>query len=134
MTVDTYIRAEMARFAIEEGERHGGIQNMLAIAHVLRNRVFAGWGDWAEVVLRAPEKRATVYPARIPNIQSANIRALLNRIDDVYTRGDLQDPTGGALFYCEPNLPLAEWFQREVLGRPDDHRRCAHIGPVWFFK
>jgi len=134
MTLDTYIRAQMARFAIEEAEHHGGVTNMLAIAHVLRNRVFAGWGDWIEVVMRAAEKRATVYLPHIPNMQSSNIRALLNRIDDVYTRADETDLTGGALFYCEPDKPLPAWFRKEVLGRPDEHPRCAHIGPVWFFQ
>jgi hypothetical protein len=124
----------MAQFAIEEGERHGGVNNMMAIAYVLRNRVFAGWGDWLEVVQRAPEKRVTLYDPYIPNLRSSNVRALLNRIDEVYTRADVSDITGGALFYFEPNQPAAEWFTREILKRPEDHPRSAHIGPVWFFK
>jgi hypothetical protein len=138
MTLDTYIRAQMARFAIEEGARHGGVNNMLAIVHVLRNRVFAGWGDWLEVAETAAEKRATIYPplataARMSQIRSGNVRALLNRIDEVYTRADLSDLTGGALFYFEPGFPLAEWFKEQVIGRPEDHPRSAHIGQVWFF-
>lgn len=134
MTIETYTRAQMARFAIEEGARHGGVNNMLAIAHVLRNRVFAGWGDWLEVVTRAGEKRANLYVPDMPDMRTNNIRVLLNRIDEIYTRGDLNDLTGGALFYVEPDKPLAEWFKAEVLDRPEDHPRCAHVGPVWFFK
>lgn len=134
MTIDTYIRAQMARFAIEEGARHGGIKNMLAVAHVLRNRVFAGWGDWIEVVQRAPDKRVTDYAPAPLNLRTPDIRILLNKIDEIYTREDVQDLTGGALFYFEPNHPMPVWFQKEVLGRPDDHPRCAHIGPVFFFK
>ena len=134
MTIDTYIRAEMARFAIEEGERHGGINNMLAIAHVLRNRVFAGWGDWVEVVMRAPEKRASAYVPTIPNMHSTNVRTFLNRVDEIYTHPEVTDLTGGALFYCDPTRHLAEWFKREVLEKAEDHPRSAHIGPIWFFK
>lgn len=134
MTIDTYIRAEMARFAIEEGERHGGVNNMLAIAYVLRNRVFAGWGDWVEIIQRAGEKRGTIYTPYVPNIRGINVRTFLNRIDEVYTRADATDFTGGALFYFEPMEPVAEWFKTEILGRQDDHPRTAHIGPVWFFK
>ena len=134
MTIETYTRAQMARFAIEEGERHGGVNNMLAIAHVLRNRVFAGWGDWLEVVTHAGQKRGNLYIHDMPNIRTQNVRVLLNRIDEIYTRADANDLTGGALFYCEPNLPLAEWFKTEVLDRPEDHPRVAHIGPVWFYK
>jgi hypothetical protein len=133
LTIDTYIRAQMARFAIEEGGRHGGVNNMLAVAQVLRNRVFAGWGDWLEVVQRAPEKRATIYPPHMSELRSGNVRVLLNKIDDVYTKADAEDLTAGALFYVEPGFPVAEWFKTEVLDRPDEHRRTAHVGPVWFF-
>src|SRR5215471_11302616 len=59
VNLEIYTRAQMARFAIEEGQRHGGIQNMLAVLHVLRNRVFRGWGNWQSVVDKAPEYRGT---------------------------------------------------------------------------
>lgn len=134
MTLDTYVRAQMARFAIEEGHEYGGVNNMLAVAHVLRNRVFAGWGDWLEVVTRAGEKRGNVYTPPISGMRSNNVRIVLNRIDDIYTRADANDLTGGALFYANPSNPLAEWFEKEVIHRPEDHPRVAHIGPVWFFK
>jgi hypothetical protein len=134
MTIETYTRAQLARFAIEEGARHGGVNNMLAIAHVLRNRVFAGWGDWLEVVMTAGEKRGNQYAPDMPNIRTTNVRVLLNKVDEIYTRADANDLTGGALFYCEPNLPLLAWFESEVLRRPEDHPRAAHIGPVWFYK
>ena len=78
MTLDNYVRAMMVRFAVEEGQRHGGINNMLAVLHA-------------------------------------------------------SDFTGGALFYCEPSQPMAEWFRREIIERPDDHKRTAHIGQVWFY-
>lgn len=138
MNLDTYVRAQMARFAIEEGARHGGVNNMLAVVHVLRNRVFAGAGDWVEVIERAPERRAVMYPpldskARSALMRSGNVRTLLNRIDEIYTKQDISDLTGGALWYFEPGFELAEWFKREVIERPEDHARTAHIGPVWFF-
>jgi hypothetical protein len=136
MTLETYTRAMMANFCIGEGARHGGVVNMMAIAFVLRNRVFAGWGDWLGVVEAAPTKRGTIYPAHIPDIRSGNVRVFLNRIDEVYASAETDDITGGALFYCEPrtDLKLEEWFKNEVLGYPDEHVRTAHIGPVWFFK
>jgi hypothetical protein len=134
MTIETYVRAEMARFAIDEGYRHGGVNNMLAVAQVLRNRVFAGWGDWLEVLQRAPEKRATVYAPDMPNLRSGNVRVLLNKIDEVYTQADMSDLSGGALFYFEPGYPYPDWFSREIINRPEDHPRTAHIGPIWFYK
>ena len=136
MNLDTFTRAQMARFAMEEGERHGGVANMMATACVLRNRVFAGWGSWIDVVQRAPEKRATVYPASgLIDWKSGNARTFLNRLDGVYT-GEELDLTEGAQFYCEPraDLKLEQWFQDEVLGNPDEHPRVAHVGPVWFYR
>jgi hypothetical protein len=87
----------------------------------------------------APEKRAMIYPslsapARLTWMRSGNVRSLLNRIDEVYSRADLADLTGGALFYFEPGFELAAWFQKEVIERPEDHPRVAHVGPVWFYK
>jgi hypothetical protein len=124
----------LARFAMEEGAEYGGVNNMLAVAHVLRNRVFAGWGDWVEVVTRAHEKRANTPFVSVPNLRTNNARVLLNRIDEVYTRADASDLTGGALFYVDPAKHLADWFKREVLEKPEEHPRVAHIGPVWFYK
>lgn len=134
MNLETYTRAQMARFAIEEGARHGGIQNMIAILHVLRNRVFKGWGDWTEVALKAHEKRGTIYPDEFPNLRTNNVRIILSRVDEVYARTDLIDVTGGALFYFDSNLAPVEWFKQEILGNSEDHPRVCHIGPVWFFK
>jgi hypothetical protein len=134
MTLDQYTRAEMARFAIEDGLRFGGIQNMLCVVHVLRNRVMAGWGDWTEVVQRAPEKRAHVYTSSIPNLRTGNVRSFLARVDDIYTKVDMTDMTGGALFYFDSNQTPLPWFKTEVIARPDDHPRVAQCGPVWFYK
>ena len=133
MTIETYTRAMMVRFAVEEGQRHGGVNNMLAILHVLRNRVLAGWGSWQEVVDHAPYKRGTSYPTSNMNMSTTDVRTILNRVDDIYTRADAHDLTGGALWYMDANFPVEEWFTREILGHPDDHKRTAHIGPVWFF-
>jgi hypothetical protein len=137
MTIDTYIRAQMVRFAMEEAQRYGGANNMIAMCQVLRNRVFAGWGDWLEVVMTAPMKRGnrgngTTTPFALLRTPEAAI--LLNRIEEIYTRVDTSDMTGGALFYIDSTQPVNDWFEKEVLKRPEEHARTAHIGPVWFFK
>ena len=73
MTLDMYTRAMMARFAISEGQRHGGVNNMIAVLHVLRNRVMAGWGDWQEVVDTAEVRRGTIYPPTLPNVRTNDV-------------------------------------------------------------
>jgi hypothetical protein len=133
VTIETYTRAMMVRIAVEEGQRHGGVNNMLAILHVLRNRVMAGWGDWQEVAETAESRRGNIYPPTKPNMRSNDVRVVLNRVDEIYTRADTTDLVGGALFYVDQNFPIEEWFTREIIGHPDEHKRVAHIGPVWFF-
>lgn len=133
MTLETYTRAMMVRFAIAEGQRHGGVNNMIAILHVLRNRVMAGWGSWQEVVDNAEARRGTIYPPAPVNVRTNDVRVVLNRVEEIFTKADMTDLTGGALFYCDQNHPIEEWFRREILERHDDHKRVAHIGPVWFF-
>ena len=44
------------------------------------------------------------------------------------------DMTGGALFYVHPAQAFHDWFKKEILERPADHPRVAHVGPVWFYK
>jgi hypothetical protein len=133
MTLETYIRAQLVKFAMEEGQRHGGVNNVLAILHVLRNRVFAGWGDWQEVLDTAASKRGTIYEKTALNMRGNDARIVLNRIDEIYTRTDTSDFTGGALFYFDQGYPIEDWFKVGILERPEDHKRVAHIGPVWFY-
>jgi hypothetical protein len=137
MTIETYVRAQMVRFAGEQAGRYGGVSCMLAIAFVLRNRVFAGWGSWLEVVERAPSRLANsdLKPDEMgPVLRSGNGRIMLARIDEIYSRPDAEDITGGALFWVDPQLAIAPDFKREVIDRQAEHPRVAHIGPLWFFK
>lgn len=134
MNLELYTRAQMAKFAIEEGQRYGGVNNMLAVLHVLRNRVFRGWGTWQNVVDKAPEYRGNLPAGLNINLESSDVRILLTRVDEIHTSADVTDLVGGALFYADANAPMQDWFQREIIGHPEDHPRVAHVGPVWFFK
>ena len=137
MTLETYIRAQLLRVAVEFGARYGGTNNMVAIASTLRNRVFAGWGGWLEVIEGAPSKcgNENAPPQETATVlKSGTGRIMLGRVDEIFSRVDAEDITGGALFWVDPQLAIAPWFKKEVMDRPDDHPRVAHIGPVWFFK
>lgn len=137
MTIETYIRAQLARIAVEEGGRYGGLNNMRAVAMVLRNRVFAGWGSWLDVIDGVETRPINTAVPRfnpLPVLKSGMGRLILNQVDEIYSRTDLEDITGGALFWYDPAYPAVEWFVAEVLARQEQHRRVAHIGPVWFFQ
>lgn len=137
MTIETYIRAEIARVALEQGARYGGLNNMLAVAMVLRNRVFAGWGSWIDVIDQVSLRPINLNVPRFqtgPVIKSAVGRSLLNQVDVIYASPNVEDLTGGALFWVDPSFDVADWFRAEVLRKQENHPRVAHIGPVWFFQ
>lgn len=137
MTLETYVRAEIARVALENGARYGGINNMLGVAMVLRNRVFAGWGSWIDVIEQVATRPTNLNIPRgdVTSVLKSNTgRNLLNQVDAIYSRVDIEDITGGALFWVDPSFLVADWFKLEVLNRQENHPRVAHIGPVWFYQ
>jgi Cell Wall Hydrolase len=134
MTPEIFVRAEMAGFCIQEARRFGGINNMLAIAQVLRNRVHAGWGDWSEVVYNAPSVRGAVYAPEKVNLRDSQVRLFLARVDEVYAGAETEDMVDGALYYTEPNKSQTDWFREHILGNLGEHRKVATVGPVWFFE
>lgn len=145
MNAETYIKAQLAELAILEGARHGAVHNMVAVAMVMRNRVNAGWygGEWMDVISQAADRAGTTYQADeiqerpgTPqiNLRNAAVRQLLQRIDDIYDGSEDEDPTDGALFYCELNRVDREWFKANVLRDREEHPLVYTCGPVAFFR
>lgn len=134
MNLDTYSRAQVARFCIEEAAQYGGTSYMLSIAFVLRNRVLAGWGPWIEVARTAAAKRGHVAEPSDVDMRSANIRQFLQRFDDVYSGADEDDLSGGALWYLDSTLPVQDWFKRDVLSDRKEHPMVGQAPPILFFQ
>jgi hypothetical protein len=133
---ENVIKGQLAMFAIQEGARHGGAENMAAVAFAMCNRVNAGWygGDWMKVLEMAPVRAGTRYPMEPVNLRDTQVRQFLQRIDDIFDGSEEDDPTNGGVFYCELNKVEGEYFKTHVLGRPEQHPRVAQVGPVTFFK
>jgi hypothetical protein len=136
MNADTYIKMKLAETAIQEGARHGGSDNMVSVAFVMKNRVEAGWygGDWMPVLEQAKERAGTTYPTIAVNLRDPSIRQLLQRIDDIYDGSEDFDLTDKALFYCELHRVDGQWFKQNVLKNREEHPMVATVGPVTFFR
>ena len=136
MTWDNFLKGQLMGVAVREGLRHGGINNSMAIAHVMRNRVHAGWhgGDWLQVLTNTQQALGTVYE-ETPKIdpRSVEFRSILQRIDDVYNGSSEDLITDGSLYYCELHNVNRPWFQAQILADPTNHPRLASCGPVTFF-
>lgn len=148
MTYENYVKARLMDFVIGEAFASGGVETMLAVAQVIKNRVDAGWhgGDWVRVMESAPEYRGTVQPDSRTHIdpRDGNFRELMRRIDDVYY-GTAEDdnvnlkaeknPSGEkkSLYYAELHNINREWFRERILSDLDTHPRIAMVGQLTFF-
>lgn len=142
MTYESYIKARLMDFVLGEAYSSGGVEAMLAVAQVVKNRVDAGWqgGDWIRVLDSAPDYRGTVQPSpgRI-DPHDGTFRELMRRIDDVYygTADDsnVNNDSGKSLYYAElHNLNRdPDWFEMQILSDLDSHPRLASVGQLTFF-
>lgn len=135
MTAEQFIKAELAALAHREAAHHGGIDNMLAVAFVMRNRKIAGWqgGNWMDIITSAELTAGTAYQRTAPDLRDLTFRTFLQQIDDVFSGFTPDKYTEGALFYAELNNPT-EWFTKNVLTDLYNHPRVAQVGPVTFFR
>jgi hypothetical protein len=137
VNADTLIKGRMALYCIDEAYHLGGVDNMLAVAFVLRNRVAAGWqgGDWMAVLDQADEvagKKREI--ARGVDLRDGSIRQFLSAVDDIYIGSKADDLTNEALFYAELHTLTNDWFRENVVRKPENHPRVATVGMTAFFR
>ena len=136
MMPDVYIKGQLAAYAIQQGARHGGVNNMAAVAMVMRNRAQAGWfgEDWMQILEHAALREGTHYPSVSVNLHDPSVRQFLQRIDDIFDGSEDVDLTDSALFYCELHRIDSGWFKQDVLKNREEHPMAATVGPVTFFR
>jgi hypothetical protein len=137
LTADQYIQSMLFNFCWREAVVHGGYNNMLAIAFVIRNRVRSGWfnGDWLEILDHAHGVCGTWrdQDSHVPSMSKPEIRTVLSYIPNIYAGVEPDKMTEGALYYGELDRIDNTWFKESILAHLDIHRRVATIGPVTFF-
>ena len=141
MTNEDYVKA-IACLLAEREERSNGINGMLGVLCVLRNRAIAGWfkGAWlANITAKNQFSSMTVLGDRM-TVEYQDPRApafqkVLQMVDQVYD-GSLQDMTAGALYYADlssPGFVKGGWFDRTIVANPDKFPRVAQIGTTTYF-
>jgi len=135
MTIDNFIKGQLAAFAWREAHHHGGLDNMRAVAFVIRNRVQAGWngGDWMAVLNHHGTIAAHINEAPYPDLRNPYFRLLLQAIDDIYHNNANDELTLGAFFYAELGKIDSQWFIQNIVRDSEHHGRIAVVGPVTFF-
>jgi Cell Wall Hydrolase len=107
-----------------------GLQGMVAVGLVVRNRVLAGWngGNWLAVIAATSE-----YSMTWPDTRDPMFQAVLARADSIYD-GREPDITNGALYYANLSAGgLSPWFLTNILRKPEVHARLGTVGQRTFF-
>lgn len=139
MTTPDYIKAILATLMWRE-DSGDGLQGMVAVGCVVRNRVLAGWngGDWLAVMTAHNQFSSMVIvgdpnTVRYPDPRDAKFQSLLWDVEKIYD-GSVEDITGGALYYANLNIANSPWFFENIVQKPDAHPRTGTVGQQTFFK
>jgi hypothetical protein len=157
MTLNDVQRAALALFAAREAGEGGSLEQMKAIAYIVRNRVKAGWfdGQWLTVIEHSWESAGNLAKKRALLDPSNRIfQRFVADIDDIYygagrpTRvihetptaqrfaadgGELEAATSSALFWAWLDRPYTPWFNENILGQSRSHPMRAQMGLLAFF-
>lgn len=155
MNVSEVVITQLALFAYREGKRlsPGCRPAMAGVAHVIRNRVEAGWqnGEWMKLIADSPIHSSSLVEdidwKSYVDIFDQTFRWLHGQCTGIYD-GSLKDDVtvaadarkaGGvgipkrALFYANLQIPMRPWFRANILDQKTEHPRTADAGTITFF-
>ncbi len=135
MTRDDYNKALLLILVLREA-RGTGLDSIRAVAHVVRNRVQAGWGTWNQVMTAHNQFSSMVIrgdPNTVWYPADTDIDNLCSTIENVYDGKDI-DLTHGALYYWNPQIATSGWFKDNIADNPDQHPQTGQFGPQVFYR
>lgn len=128
MTRDDFNKSLLLLLVYREA-RGEGPDGMRAVAHVVRNRVSKGWGDWIGVMTKPNQfsslsvlgdGQTIVWPA------ATNVDSLTDMVESVYSGSD-EDPTNGALYYANEVTATSGWYKTNIIDS-GQHPVTLHLG------
>lgn len=121
--------------------RGEGVNGMLSVAFVLRNRAKAGWfhGSIYENVIAHNQFSSMTVEGdhntdEFPDTREPQFQTLLQLLDEVFDDSRIDNLTNGALYYAVIQDSTSGWFKHNILDKPDEHPRVAQLGKTTFFK
>lgn len=144
MTGDGFILGQLALLSWREASRYGGTKSMEAIAHMIAQRVKAGWfgGNWLDNISNFysyhAQNVAGMEPFKFPDVREPNFRKFIQNLEEIYY-GSSKDvltvsPVGQPGLYCaELSFVNRDWFKENILSKLDIHPITAKVGELTFF-
>lgn len=152
MTAEGAVKAMLVQFAWHEVEGKGSLNEMLAVACCIRNRVVAGWsdGDWIRVIDSAPKAAAHgLLPAdawckasmgEIPgrgvalDFNNESLMMLMREVEDIYHGVFTDELTEGCKYWLFAGREVRPWFQEKIVRQTEHHPRLAQVGQLMMFE
>lgn len=140
-STDDFVKSLALLVAWRE-EHTNQINGMLGALFVLRNRVEKGWfeGSW-ELNIESANQFSSMtslcdsQTVTYPDIRDPDFQKMLLYVDGIYDGTYPDSLTHGALYFANVNnVKKDSWFDLNILKRPDEHPRVAHIGTTDYFK
>jgi hypothetical protein len=127
--------------------RSDGVNGMLSVAFVLRNRAKAGWfhgsiydnaiakNQFSSMTVKGDPNTVRFPDDPVhPDTREPQFQAFLQLIDGVFDDSKLDYITSGALYYAVVSDSTSVWFVTNILSDPINHPRVAQMGQTTFFK
>ncbi len=125
--------------ALWREDRSGGMDGMTAVGNCLHNRTKTWKQSWSQVVEGKNQLSSMTYlgdsqTVLYPDPRDPGFIKLLQAVDGIYA-GTGTDLSNGGLYYAAlGNITPGGWFQREIVGEPEEHPVCARAGGHTFYK
>lgn len=130
MDVDKYVIGSIATLAWQDGLT-SGLNGMIGVASVVRNRIDSGWhdGDWVATIWQLMTKRERFW-GEPPDPRDPTFKTLLDSCESFYN-GGTKDPVNGATYYLDMKTEFLSPGSGDTLHGVE---RVAKIGFLEFLK
>ena len=144
MTLNDLQRAALVLFAAREAGTDGSLDQMRTVAHVMVQRVAAGWAENLLDTIESAEAAAAHLGAGYTRLglNDRRVQMLAREVDEiVYGQsgseigrlcGRQDKECGPILYWAFLGRPMREWFKENVVRRPQEHRQRAQVGSTMY--
>lgn len=144
MNPTDYDKALLVHHLWHNEAHDNSLQGLQTAAHVIKNRVDSGWGNWRQMILDAGRWAGNepVTRREPPNNYNPIFRKLLSEIDGIMDGSTLDEMTRVktyegkevmALYFADLAHPITNFLKEKILGDPANHKRIATVGTLTLF-
>jgi hypothetical protein len=131
---EEYLKAQMIEQAWKYAQHFGGVDSMIGVLHVIKNRQSAGWGSYAHILDTMEKWEASPAPTKThPEQWERRFVSLLGVIDAICDGTHHPDPSNRGLYFGDTTNITSEWFMEHVARNPEK-TRCGGSASWTYWK